>query len=102
MNQYVAHEDDNTAAALATLCIIFVAALQARMAQRLNRNNHRLYLLRSNLLPNPRCGTPWQQLWDTQDDRAFITTMGFDVATFRYILEGPQGFAEHWEATPVL
>ncbi|KAF8160047.1 hypothetical protein B0H34DRAFT_858699 [Crassisporium funariophilum] len=40
-------------------------------------------------------------LWSTQEDRAFITTMGLDVATFWKILEGPGGFGERWETMPI-
>ncbi|KAI5991706.1 hypothetical protein F5J12DRAFT_786347 [Pisolithus orientalis] len=46
------------------------------------------------LLPNPCISTPWQKLYESQDDWAFITTMGFDVETFGYILTS--GFAMAW------
>lgn len=58
-----------------------------------------LYLRRSELLPNPRLGTPWQALYDSQNDHAFITTTGFDVATFGYLLTA--GFAQKWYTTPI-
>ncbi|KAH9000055.1 hypothetical protein EDB92DRAFT_1757627, partial [Lactarius akahatsu] len=61
----------------------------------------RLYLRRGELLPNPHVGTPWQRLWESQEDRAFITMMGFDVATFRLLLESPGRFRERWETTPI-
>ncbi|TCD64819.1 hypothetical protein EIP91_003600 [Steccherinum ochraceum] len=54
----------------------------------------RLYLRRSELLPDPRNGTPWQQLYASKNDRAFITTMGVDVDTFHYLLFN--GFAYRW------
>ena len=38
-------------------------------------------------------------LFDSQDDRAFITTMGFDVETFGQILIS--GFAAAWYQTPI-
>ncbi|KAF8805213.1 hypothetical protein BYT27DRAFT_7224925 [Phlegmacium glaucopus] len=56
---------------------------------------------RQELLLNPHIGTPWQTLWASQEDRAFITTMGLDVVTFYRILEGPRGFEEWWESTPI-
>ncbi|PPQ64806.1 hypothetical protein CVT26_002638 [Gymnopilus dilepis] len=59
----------------------------------------RLYLIREELLPNPRTGTPWQQLYSCQNDRGFITTMGFDVETFHYILDS--GFRARWNSTPI-
>jgi len=40
-----------------------------------------------------------QQLWQSQEDQAFITTMGVDVATFCYILEGADGFENQWESS---
>jgi len=63
------------------------------------RNPSRLYLTRSNLLPNPRYGTPWQRLYASQSDRAFITTMGFDVATFHSIIAA--GFGKKWYEVPI-
>ncbi|KIN95030.1 hypothetical protein M404DRAFT_17151 [Pisolithus tinctorius Marx 270] len=43
--------------------------------------------------------TPWQKLYESQDDWAFIMTMGFDVETFGYILTS--GFAAAWYHTPI-
>ncbi|KAE9404399.1 hypothetical protein BT96DRAFT_801786, partial [Gymnopus androsaceus JB14] len=56
------------------------------------------YLTRPQLMPDPRLESPWIRLWKGQEDRAFITTMGFDVRTFRFILEH---FAEIWNHTPI-
>ncbi|KAJ3731615.1 hypothetical protein DFJ43DRAFT_985514, partial [Lentinula guzmanii] len=53
------------------------------------------------LMPNPRIELPWVCLWKGQNNCAFITTMGFDVKTFRFILEGPGHFAELWDNTPI-
>lgn len=63
-----------------------------------HHNPSRLYLCRPQLLPNPRIGTPWQQLLASEDDRAYITTMGFDVVTFNFLLYGPGRFAEQWNS----
>ncbi|KAJ3720698.1 hypothetical protein C8R42DRAFT_643072 [Lentinula raphanica] len=52
-------------------------------------------------MPNPRIDSPWIRLWEGQEDRAFITTMGFDVQTFRYLLEGCGHFADTWNSTPI-
>ena len=46
----------------------------------------RLYLVCRDLLPNPRQQTLWQALFNSQNDRAFITTMGFDIAAFNLVL----------------
>ena len=59
----------------------------------------RLYLTRPDLLPNPRQGTPWQVLYESQNDRAFITTMGFNVATFHKILD--HGFRDLWNTLAI-
>jgi hypothetical protein len=63
------------------------------------RRATRQYLTRSELLPNPRCDTPWQQLYKSESDCAYITTMGFDVATFQFILES--GFEMRWNCSRV-
>lgn len=49
--------------------------------------------------PNPCINTPWQILYDSQDDWAFIMTMGFNMKTFRYILTS--GFPASWYTTPI-
>ncbi|KAG2343750.1 hypothetical protein BDR05DRAFT_975791 [Suillus weaverae] len=61
------------------------------------RHPHRLYLCQPQLLPNPRINTPWQVLYDSQNDRAFITTMGVDVSTFSSLLT--TDFAQAWYKT---
>ncbi|KAG2067739.1 hypothetical protein BDR04DRAFT_994166, partial [Suillus decipiens] len=38
-------------------------------------------------------------LYDSQHDRAFITTMGVDVPTFSSLLTA--GFAQAWYETPI-
>jgi hypothetical protein len=63
------------------------------------RNHHRRYLCRPQLLPNPRENTPWQALYNSRVDRAYITTMGIDVATFDFILAS--GFEQRWNTTPI-
>ncbi|KAG6828836.1 hypothetical protein H0H93_014699, partial [Arthromyces matolae] len=83
-------------AALAALTI-YCGASEAHRQRAANRL--RLYLTRRDLLPNPRCDTLWQQLYASQNTRAFITTMGFDVDTFNYILES--GFTASWNTTPI-
>ncbi|KAJ6494517.1 hypothetical protein C8R45DRAFT_927697 [Mycena sanguinolenta] len=47
--------------------------------------------LTGTLLRDPREGTARQVLYRRQNNRAYITTMSFDVATFHVILEA--GFA---------
>ncbi|KAI0726542.1 hypothetical protein C8Q72DRAFT_765923, partial [Fomitopsis betulina] len=57
------------------------------------------YLTRTELLPDPCIDTPWQRLWESQNNHTFITTMGVDVATFHYILDN--GFARRWNSTAI-
>ncbi|CDO68934.1 hypothetical protein BN946_scf185000.g77 [Trametes cinnabarina] len=64
-----------------------------------NEARRRRYLTRRELLPNPRKDTPWQQLYASCNDRAFITTMGIDVSTFHFILE--HGFQRSWQMHPI-
>ena len=59
----------------------------------------RFYHTRASLPPNPRMGTPWQQLYASKIDRAFILTTGLDHETFEWILQS--GFASTWDETPI-
>ncbi|KIK81943.1 hypothetical protein PAXRUDRAFT_806059 [Paxillus rubicundulus Ve08.2h10] len=91
-------EDEETMMALVTAAII--GGTEVAREIRIKRcHDNRLYLCRSQLLPNPCINTPWQILYDSQNDRAFITTMGFDVETFGYILSS--GFAANWYTTAI-
>ncbi|KZT05182.1 uncharacterized protein LAESUDRAFT_737564 [Laetiporus sulphureus 93-53] len=60
------------------------------------RNTHCLYLVHHDLLSDPREATPWQRLYHSRNDRAFITTMGFDVQAFEQMLHG--GFLHRWNS----
>jgi hypothetical protein len=63
------------------------------------RRSHRAYLTRPELMANPRVLSPWQSLYRSQSDRAFITTMGLDTATFNHILF--TGFQYEWDNTSI-
>ncbi|KAF5376888.1 hypothetical protein D9615_007221 [Tricholomella constricta] len=82
--------------AAAAGALIYLAASESR--QQRNQRRQRLYLTRNELLPDPRRDTPWQKLYERRNTRAFITTMGIDVPTFKYILEG---FTTVWDSTPI-
>lgn len=84
-------------AAIAALFLHGILDARERKARR--RSSGRAYLCRPQLLPNPRTGTPWQQLYDSRDDRAFITCTGLDVQTFQYILDN--GFLAQWTTTTI-
>ncbi|KAJ7194857.1 hypothetical protein GGX14DRAFT_402074 [Mycena pura] len=78
---------------------VLLGALEARRRRAERRRHSRLYLCRPQLLPNPRVETPWQQLYASQNNRAFITTMGFDTDTFDKILHG--GFRATWNGMTI-
>jgi hypothetical protein len=92
-------EEESDYQALAGMGAIAYGLEQARQLRRERRYERRLYLTRPDLLPDPRDNTPWQTLFHSQSDRAFITTMGFDVVTFNLIRDS--GFEEHWNSLPI-
>ncbi|KAF7375533.1 hypothetical protein MSAN_00441500 [Mycena sanguinolenta] len=87
---------DLTTAAMAAIVAGVLIARQRRVER---RHERRLYLTRPQLLPDPRSDTPWQVLYASRNDRAFITTMGFDTQSFEDILEA--GFYGTWTTTPI-
>ncbi|KAG2366072.1 hypothetical protein BDR07DRAFT_1607132 [Suillus spraguei] len=92
------HFDDDER--LMVLAAAIIAGSEVSQQERIDtRHPHRLYLCRPQLLPNPRINTPWKVLYDSQHDRAFITTMGVDVPTFSSLLTA--GFAQAWYETPI-
>ena len=97
VNQDEADDDAQAAQAAFGVSVAMIAHYHQERAWQLS--SRRTYLVRANLLPNPRFGTPWQRLYQSKSDRAFLTTMGFDVATFQAILEA--GFAQRWCTTPI-
>lgn len=84
---------------VALAVLMLVGAEESHRLRAERRLAHRTYLTRPELLPNPRVATPWQKLYHSQNDRAFITTMGFNVASFETILEA--GFEQMWNITPI-
>ncbi|KAG9121025.1 hypothetical protein FRC07_003195 [Ceratobasidium sp. 392] len=57
------------------------------------------YLRRQELMPYPRVESAWLALYQSRDDRAYITTMSVDVATFDYLLHA--GFQHAWDSRPI-
>ncbi|KAI0308625.1 hypothetical protein OF83DRAFT_206224 [Amylostereum chailletii] len=90
-------EEDEEVELLAA--IILYGTDEAGRLRRLRRQVTRRYLTRPELLSNPRNGTPWQVLYASQNDRAFVTTMGFNCATFDLLLQS--GFSQAWNTTPI-
>jgi hypothetical protein len=54
-------------------------ALKVLGASERRKRRNRYYLTRSALPPNPRVGTAWQILYHSQENKAFICTMGVGV-----------------------
>lgn len=98
-NEEDAEEDEEEIMRAAAAALICAGAEESRLARIRNRLPSRLYLCRPQLLPNPRINTPWQALYRSRSDRAYITTMGFDVDTFELILS--EGFAQKFYETPI-
>jgi hypothetical protein len=92
-------EDEHDTEVACIGMLIYHGANEVRRVRNARRAEHRAYLTCSELLPNPRLQTPWQVLYESQTDHAFIATMGFDVATFDVILAA--GFARVWNTTPI-
>ena len=84
---------------LACVGLVCYGLEEAQQLSILRHSFQRLYLIRSDLLPNPQTDTPWQALYHSQNDRGFITTMGFDVVTFHKIL--CHRFEKLWNETPI-
>ena len=59
--------------------MVYYGLEEAQRLSILRRSVRRLYLTRLDLLLDPCTDTPWQVLYHSQNDRGFITTMGFDV-----------------------
>ncbi|KAG8719455.1 hypothetical protein FRC08_002769 [Ceratobasidium sp. 394] len=57
------------------------------------------YLRRRDLMPLPRVDSPWQALYRSQEDRAFITTMSINCRTFDYLLRA--GFERAWNTRTI-
>jgi hypothetical protein len=95
---YVRGEED-WMALLYGAALLFYGEEEARRIRAERRFERRLYLTRPDILSNPRSDTPLQALYNSRSDRAFITTMGFDVSSFELILAS--GFQEMWDTIPI-
>ena len=93
------NDESEETIAITLLVIILACGYQSRLLRAEGRRRHRLYLCRPELVPNPRIGSPWQVLYQSQSDRAFITTMGIDTVTFQLLLDA--GFAFLWDSMPI-
>lgn len=90
-------EEEETHHLAACGLAIYIGASESRNLRSLRRVQ--TYLTCPELLPNSRIDTPWQALYASQSDHAFITTMGLDVETFDVVIQS--GFAQLWDTTPI-
>src|SRR6267154_3473405 len=98
--QYAFVDDDKMLQLQAALVgVLILGAEEARLMKICVRHPSHLYLCPPQLLPSPHFMTPWTQLYESYNDRAYITTMGFDVTTFHQLLDS--GFADKWNSTPI-
>lgn len=90
---------DNITSTMRLIAIALAGAEEARQHQAEKQQNNQLYLIRLDLLPNPRANTPWQHMYAAQNWHAFITTTGPNCITFQYILDC--GFKNLWNTAPI-
>ena len=87
-------ELEDEEAVLAAAGVVLGGAILGRLAHNERRREHRRYLVRPDLLHNPRLKSPWTALYDSRNNRSYVTTMGINVETFDFILES--GFTDRW------
>ena len=79
--------EEEQSAALADVALMIIAAAESPRLCAERRQPSQLSVCRPQPLPNSRKDNPWQVLYQSHSDRAFITTMGFDVDAFTYVIE---------------
>jgi hypothetical protein len=84
---------------LASIIILLALRRYAIGTRRTKRRRKTNRLRRSELMPNPRQETPWQVVYKSQEDSAYITTMGVDVETFNHLMSA--GFQDAWNSHPI-
>jgi len=94
------YEEEMETVAAALIGATLLKQDEQRQERANRRQQTRQYLVRSELINNPRGETPWQILYRSRSDRGFITTMSIDVRTFDSILKA--GFSKLWLSTPII
>jgi hypothetical protein len=93
-------DEDDDMLVLHALTGVVVSGIEERRAIKARiRNLNRAYIVRGDLLRNPRSATPRIHLYTHGSNRAFIVTMGIDCNTFNYLLES--GFERLWNSNPI-
>lgn len=99
LEQVWAEGDYERLLATALIVTIFTFGHLAHFLRAEGQRRHRLYLCWPELVPNPRVGLPWQLLYQSQLDRAFLTTMGVNTWLFQVILDVE--FENQWNLAPI-
>ncbi|ETM36587.1 hypothetical protein PPTG_03862 [Phytophthora nicotianae INRA-310] len=66
--------------------ILMLALAHEGPQEKDERQRGQNYLTRADLHPEARYGTTWEAIYGAGNDRAFITTTGFDVSCFHCLL----------------
>ena len=98
-NEEGAEDDHDQAMQAVAAALICAGAEEFHLVHIQNHLLSQLYLCHPQLLPNPHINTPWQALYHSRNDRAYITMMG-DVETFKLILSA--GFTQKFYETSIL
>ncbi|KAJ7156605.1 hypothetical protein C8R43DRAFT_1087314 [Mycena crocata] len=98
MDNVILYEERQLAGTVFALSLL--GAEEAHQLRIERRQPSRLYLCCPQLLPNPRFNTSWQVLVGNRNDCLFITTMGFDIATFNYIIDFGFGLQQIFALIP--
>lgn len=96
---HVLDPDDELYEAQSAALAYLILTVIRREERNTRRRDGKNYLTRFDLMPNPLQSTPWTQIRENRQDKAYIVTMGLDVATFEWLLEA--GFDTIWSATPI-
>jgi hypothetical protein len=94
-------DDTTTSQAIAAAMIIYLDAEEVHLLRVQQRQPSQLYLCRPQLLPNPRKNTPWQCVYNSHCDWAYITTMGVNVETFNLNNILAAGFGRLWNESSI-
>ena len=90
-------EEERVLQAAAAAMIIYLGVEEYRALRAQRQQPSRLYLCRPQLMSDPHdpSGSPWQKLYHSRSDQAFITTMGFNTETlaahFVFAIADPWG-----------
>ena len=79
--------EQEQSAALAAVALMIIGVEEPPRLCTEPRHPSQLSVCRPQLLPNSHKDTPWQVLYQSHSDCAFITAMGFDVDAFTYVVK---------------